>query len=65
LSSQDVEDFNQVRRDDTLDPAEGDDSKNNNALIDNNARAVKGCSWKDYDYWIQVSTRKYLELLMK
>jgi formylglycine-generating enzyme len=61
LSSQDVEDFNPVRRDDTLDPAAGYDSKNHNSLIDNNARVVKGCSWKDCGYWLQVSTRRYLD----
>ncbi len=60
-SSQDVEDFNPVRRDDTLDPAESYDSKNNNSLIDNHARVVKGCSWKDCGYWLQVSTRRYLD----
>lgn len=61
LSSQDVEDFNPVRRDDTLDPADGYDSKNNNSLVDNNARVVKGCSWKDCGYWLQIGTRRYLD----
>lgn len=61
LSSQDVEDFNPVRRDDVLDPAGGYDSKNNTSLIDNHARVIKGCSWKDCGYWLQVSTRRYLD----
>lgn len=61
LSSQDVEDFNPVRRDDTLDTQDGYDSKNNNSLIDNKARVVKGCSWKDCGYWLQVSTRRYTD----
>jgi formylglycine-generating enzyme required for sulfatase activity len=61
LSSQDIEDFNQVKRDDALDPAEGYDSKNNNSLIDNSARVVKGCSLEDCGYWLQVSTRKYID----
>lgn len=59
LSAQDVEDFNPVRRDDTLDPAEGYDSKNNNSLVDNKSRVVKGCSWKDCGYWLQIGTRRY------
>ncbi len=61
LSFQDVEDFNPVRRDDTLDPAEGYNSKNNTSLIDNSARVIKGCAWKDCGYWLQVSTRRYLD----
>jgi len=61
LSLQDVEDFNPVRRDDTLDPAEGYNSKDNISLIDNDARVIKGCSWKDCGYWLQVSTRRYLD----
>jgi sulfatase modifying factor 1 len=61
LSSQDAEDFNPVRRDDTLDPESGYGSKSNTSLIDNHARVVKGCSWKDCGYWLQVSTRRYLD----
>ncbi len=61
LSSQDFEDFNPVRRDDTLDPQEGYDSKNNGSLVDNKARVIKGCSWKDCGYWLQVSTRRYMD----
>eukprot|EP00540_Astrosyne_radiata_P023142 CAMPEP_0116823736 /NCGR_PEP_ID=MMETSP0418-20121206/1005_1 /TAXON_ID=1158023 /ORGANISM="Astrosyne radiata, Strain 13vi08-1A" /LENGTH=218 /DNA_ID=CAMNT_0004452025 /DNA_START=412 /DNA_END=1068 /DNA_ORIENTATION=+ len=61
LSSQDVEDFNPVRRDDTLDPSEGYDSRSDASLIDNKVRVIKGCSWKDCGYWLQVSTRRYLD----
>jgi gliding motility-associated lipoprotein GldJ len=61
LSSQDVEDFNPVRRDDTLDLASGYDTKNNASLIDNNVRVIKGCSWKDCGYWLQISTRRFLD----
>ena len=61
LSSQDVEDFNPVRRDDTLDPGEGYNSKDNTSLIDNKVRVIKGCAWKDCGYWLQVSTRRYLD----
>ena len=59
LSSQDVEDFNPVRRDDTLDPQSSYDSKDSHSLTDNKARVIKGCSWKDCPYWLQISTRRY------
>ena len=57
VSPQDVEDFNPVRRDGALDLQEGYHS--DNPLIDNKARVVKGCSWKDCGYWLQISTRRY------
>lgn len=61
LSSQDFEDFNPVRRDDTLDPQEGYDSRDNCSLIDNKVRVIKGCAWKDCGYWLQISTRRYMD----
>lgn len=59
LSSQDVEDFNPVRRNDILDPESDYDSKNHNSLIDNDSHVIKGFAWKDCGYWAQVSTRRY------
>ena len=59
LSPQDVEDFNPVRRDDTLDPQAGYDSQH--SLINNKTRVVKGCAWKDCGYWLQISTRRYMD----
>lgn len=59
LSYQDFDDFNPVRRDDTLDPAK--DYEAANSLIDNNARVYKGASWRDSAYWAQIGTRRYLD----
>ncbi len=61
LSLQDFEDFNPVRRDDTLDPVADYDEKNNNSLINNKSRVYKGGSWKDCAYWLQIGTRRYLD----
>lgn len=53
------EDFNPVRRDDTLDPES--DYEPANSLINNKARVYKGASWKDCAYWAQIGTRRYLD----
>ena len=57
-SLQDIDDFNPVRRDDTLDlEAEYDQS---NSLVNNRARVYKGGSWQDCAHWLQIGTRRYL-----
>jgi gliding motility-associated lipoprotein GldJ len=58
-SFQDFEDFNPVRRDDTLDPEKDYDP--NNSLVTNKSRVYKGASWKDCAYWAQIGTRRYLD----
>lgn len=58
-SFQDIDDFNPVRRDDTLDPEAAYDNKN--SLVNNRARVYKGGSWKDCAYWLQIGTRRYLD----
>ncbi|OJW68909.1 MAG: gliding motility lipoprotein GldJ [Candidatus Amoebophilus sp. 36-38] len=59
LSFQDFDDFNPIRRDDTLDPEK--DYDQNNSLINNRARVYKGASWKDCAYWAQIGTRRFLD----
>jgi gliding motility-associated lipoprotein GldJ len=59
LSFQDFDDFNPIRRDDTLDPETNYDP--NNSLINNRARVYKGASWKDCAYWAQIGTRRFLD----
>lgn len=60
-SFQDFDDFNPVRRDDTLDP-EGDyDHKSYNSQVNNRVRVYKGGSWKDCAYWLQIGKRRYLD----
>ena len=61
LSFQDFDDFNPVRRNDTLDDAAGYDEKNNNSLINNNTGVYKGGSWKDCGYWLQIGTRRHTD----
>ncbi len=58
-SFQDFEDFNPVRRDDTLDPEKDYDP--HNSLINNRSRVYKGASWKDCAYWAQIGTRRFLD----
>ncbi|MHB9147191.1 MAG: gliding motility lipoprotein GldJ [Candidatus Amoebophilus sp.] len=59
LSFQDFDDFNPIRRDDTLDPEK--DYDQNNSLINNRARVYKGASWKDCAYWAKVGARRFLD----
>lgn len=59
LSYEVSEDFNPVRRDDTLDLET--DYEPANSLINNKARVYKGASWKDCAYWAQIGTRRYLD----
>ena len=63
LSSVDMDDLNPLRRDSTLD---GDDSKTSlydaeNTLISNKSRVIKGGSWKDRPYWLNVGTRRPMD----
>ena len=58
-SYKDFDDFNPVRRNDTLD-SEGDYDPNN-SLINNRSRVYKGASWKDCAHWAQIGTRRYLD----
>jgi gliding motility-associated lipoprotein GldJ len=64
LSSVDMDDLNPLRRDSTLD---GDDNKTSlydaeNTLISNKSRVIKGGSWKDRPYWLNVGTRRPMDL---
>ncbi|ACE06184.1 hypothetical protein Aasi_0808 [Candidatus Amoebophilus asiaticus 5a2] len=59
ISFQDLDDFNPIRRDDTLDPER--DYDQNNSLINNRARVYKGASWKDCAHWAKVGTRRFLD----
>lgn len=59
LSYEVSEDFNPVRRDDTLDPES--DYEPANSLINNKVRVYKGASWKDCAYWAQIGTRRCLD----
>ena len=64
LSSVDMDDLNPYRRDSTLD---GDDNKTSlydaeNTLISNKSRVIKGGSWKDRPYWLNVGTRRPMDL---
>ncbi len=64
LSSVDMDDLNPFRRDSTLD---GDDNKTSlydaeNTLISNKSRVIKGGSWKDRPYWLNVGTRRPMDL---
>jgi gliding motility-associated lipoprotein GldJ len=59
ISFQDLDDFNPIRRDDTLDPEK--DYDQDNSLINNRARVYKGASWKDCAHWAKVGTRRFLD----
>jgi sulfatase modifying factor 1 len=59
ISFQDFEDFNPVRRDDTLDPEKNYDP--HNSLVNNRSRVYKGASWKDCAYWAKIGTRRFLD----
>jgi len=59
LSYEISEDFNPVRRDDTLDP--NSDYDPINSLVNNEVRVYKGASWKDCAYWAQIGTRRYID----
>lgn len=58
-SFEDFDDFNPIRRDDTLDPEKNYDP--NNSLINDRSRVYKGASWKDCAYWAQIGTRRFLD----
>jgi sulfatase modifying factor 1 len=58
-SFQDFDDFNPVRRDDTLDPERDYDPSH--SMINNRSRVYKGASWKDCAYWAQIGTRRFLD----
>eukprot|EP01132_Coremiostelium_polycephalum_P000579 gene579-724_t len=59
LTFQDFDDFNPIRRDATLDPETDYDP--NTSLVNNNARVIKGASWKDCAHWAQIGTRRFLD----
>ncbi len=59
LSFQDFDDFNPVRRDDSLDSTKDYDPKN--SLINNKSRIYKGGSWKDVAYWLAPGTRRFID----
>jgi sulfatase modifying factor 1 len=58
-SNEQVDDFNPIRRDGTLDPSEVYDPTH--SLVNDNAMVYKGASWKDCAYWTQIGTRRYLD----
>ncbi len=53
----DINDLNPSRKDGTLDPESNYDPKN--SLISDKVRVIKGASWRDVPYYLQVSTRRY------
>ncbi len=61
LSLQDMEDFNPIRKDETLDPESSYAAKDSSSLITNRSRVYKGGSWKDFPLWLQIGTRRYLD----
>jgi gliding motility-associated lipoprotein GldJ len=63
LSSVDMDDLNPYRRDSTMD---GDDKQTSlydpeNTLISNKSKVIKGGSWKDRPYWLNVGTRRPMD----
>jgi len=59
FSYQDFDDFNPIRRDETLDPEKDYDP--NNSLVNNRSKVYKGASWKDCSHWAIIGTRRYLD----
>ncbi len=53
----DTNDLNPCRKDGTQDPAANYDPQN--SLINDKVRVIKGASWRDSPYYLQMATRRY------